>query len=97
MASSVINCKSEGGDVSPTQTPDTKIDQSKSDDVFNLTIEEVRMVVRYRTLSSHQQRGVLQAMDVIRPAKPKKAWAARPPIRPADFGAGSPTRGKFWR
>lgn len=83
--------------MSPTQTQNTKIDHRNSDDVFNLTIEEVRMVVRYRTLSPHQQRGVLQAMEVIRPAKPKKPWAARPPIRPADLGAGSPTRGEFWR
>ncbi len=82
--------------MSPTQTPDTHIDHCHSEDVFNLTIEEVRMVVRYRTLSPHQQRGVLQAMDVIRPAKPKKPWAARPPVKPAGLGSGAPTRRNFW-
>ncbi|MEZ6084846.1 MAG: hypothetical protein R3E58_13170 [Phycisphaerae bacterium] len=82
--------------MSPTQTPNTKIEYRSSQDVFNLTIEEVRMVVRYRTLSPHQQRGVLQAMDVIRPAKLKKPWAARPPVKPTEMGAGSPTRSKFW-
>ncbi len=83
--------------MSPTLSPTTKIDQSPVNDVFNLTIDEVRMVVRYRTLSPHQQRGVLQAIDVIRPAKPKKPWAARPAVRPTEFSGGTSARGKFWR
>lgn len=35
---------------------------------FNLTIEEVRIVAKYRALSRHQQRGILQAIELIRPA-----------------------------
>ncbi len=88
--------------MSPTLSPNTTIEHAgindaDVNDVFNLTIEEVRMIVRYRTLSPHQQRGVLQAIDVIRPAKPKKPWAARPMLRPAEFSAAKPAHGKFWR
>jgi hypothetical protein len=36
---------------------------------FNLTIAEVRLVSRFRSLSPHQQRGILQAMELIRPGK----------------------------
>ncbi|MCB9850322.1 MAG: hypothetical protein H6817_06415 [Phycisphaerales bacterium] len=39
---------------------------------FNLTIEEVRILAKYRALSRHQQKGIIQAIDLIRPAVPQK-------------------------
>ncbi|HRX85348.1 MAG TPA: hypothetical protein P5572_10050 [Phycisphaerae bacterium] len=35
---------------------------------FNLTMEEVRILAKYRALSRHQQKGILQAIELIRPA-----------------------------
>jgi hypothetical protein len=35
---------------------------------FNLTIEEVKILVKYRRLSRHQQKGIMQAIELIRPA-----------------------------
>jgi hypothetical protein len=45
------------------------LDVEKPEEVFNLTIEEVRIIVKYRALSRHQQRGIVQAMDLIRPSE----------------------------
>ena len=45
------------------------VEVQKPEEVFNLTIEEVRIIVKYRALSRHQQRGILQAIDLIRPSE----------------------------
>ncbi len=59
------------------QNKGSETNRRQADGVFNLTIDEVRMIVRYRTLSPHQQRGVSQAMEVIRPSLASRS--ARPP------------------
>jgi hypothetical protein len=50
-----------------------------TDDVFNLTIVEVRLVTKFRALSLHQQRGIIQALELIRPgaAPPVSSGAPR--------------------
>ncbi len=45
------------------------------DEFFNLTIEEIRMILKYRTLPPHQQKGVMQAMDKIRPARAARRFS----------------------
>lgn len=67
-----------GGNVNQGEAQNNRTNRSQSDGVFNLTIDEVKMVVRYRTLSPHQQRGVLQAIDVIRPAAAKNPTQRHP-------------------
>jgi hypothetical protein len=38
------------------------------DDAFNLSIEEVRILSKYRALAPHQQKGILQAIELLRPS-----------------------------
>lgn len=45
---------------------------------FNLTMEEVRILAKFRALSRHQQKGILQAIELIRPATPKNIRASTP-------------------
>ncbi len=40
-------------------------------DPFNLSMEEVRIIVKYRSLSAHQRKGVVQAIDLLRPSQPR--------------------------
>ena len=39
----------------------------KRDEPFNLSIDEVRIIMKYRALSAHQRKGILQALELIRP------------------------------
>ena len=41
-------------------------------DGFNLNIDEVRMLVRFRALADHQKKGILQAIELMQPAAPTK-------------------------
>jgi len=50
-----------------------RIDVEEPGKSFNLTIEEVRILAKFRALSRHQQKGILQAIDLIRPARPQSA------------------------
>ena len=42
-------------------------ERQERDEPFNLSIDEVRSIVKYRTLAAHQRKGVLQALELIRP------------------------------
>jgi len=42
--------------------------EAQVDRGFNLTMEEVRILAKYRKLSRHQQKGILQAIELIKPA-----------------------------
>ena len=49
-------------------------------DVFNLSIDELRILAKYRALANHQRKGILQAIERLRPSRPS---AAR---KPAHLG-----------
>lgn len=55
------------------------------DNDFNLTIEEVRILAKYRQLSPHQQKGIVQAIDLIRPSateqRPRSGSIHPAPVR----------------
>ncbi len=64
------------------------IDNGVPNDGFNLTIDEVRLVLRFRNLSPHQQKGILQAIDMIKPSKASRL--RRPKTTPDDCGRAQP-------
>jgi hypothetical protein len=46
-------------------------DSTNRDDGFNLSIEEVRIIAKFRDLAPHQQKGILQAIELLKPSWPK--------------------------
>lgn len=54
--------------------------EAQVDRGFNLTMEEVRILAKYRKLSRHQQKGILQAIELIKPAASQSE--TRPACRP---------------
>jgi hypothetical protein len=52
---------------------------------FNLSIDEVRIIAKFRALAPHQQRGILQALELLKPSRPR---FSRPAL--------SPTAGRRW-
>ncbi len=72
MPSEYLDSKSCTANVAEADSPGM-------DDCFNLTIEEVRILAKYRALSRHQQKGILQAIELIKPAELR---AGRAPARP---------------
>lgn len=47
----------------------TQLVRHNADRGFNLSIEEVRIIAKLRQLADHQRRGVLQALETMRPSR----------------------------
>ena len=55
------------------------IEQVTPDAGFNLSIEEVRIIAKFRALAAHQQRGILQALELLKPSRPTLMRRGRAP------------------
>lgn len=57
----------------------TSTTTNPSRNAFNLSIDELRILAKYRALADHQRKGILQAIERLRPGRPV---ALRNPARP---------------
>ena len=53
---------------------------------FNLTIDEVRLLNKYRTLATHQKRGIQQAIEILEPSTGAQLPRPKRPV-PAEVEA----------